>query len=232
MAIALIGSMITTACGGGATSGGGGSSNPNDPPPVQVMISPTNATLHAGETQQFSVQVSNASTAAVKWSVGGIAGGNSTVGTISTAGLYTAPMAVPSPSSVEIKALSMADKKTSATGSVKIALPRPKITAVTPNPVPIGSFTLNVTGSNFDNGAVVTWGAQTLPTTRISSTQLTANGSQSAASGLVGVTVVNRTELRGFPGVPRSSGAFADAPSAKAAARLLQQTSWGRRKRW
>ncbi len=46
---------------------------------------------------------------AVNWSVNGVAGGNSTVGMISASGVYTAPVTVPTPATVTITAVSVAD---------------------------------------------------------------------------------------------------------------------------
>jgi hypothetical protein len=50
-----------------------------------LTVSPSSATLGFGQAQQFTANAS------VTWDVDGIAGGNATVGTISTGGLYTAP---------------------------------------------------------------------------------------------------------------------------------------------
>jgi hypothetical protein len=73
-------------------------------------VSPGTATVRAGSgTQAFSAAVSNTSNGAVTWQVNGITGGNSTVGTISAAGVYTAPATVPSPSTVTVRAVSSAD---------------------------------------------------------------------------------------------------------------------------
>jgi len=66
------------------TAGSGGG-------PVSVAVSPSSATLAPGKTQQFTATVLNTSNTAVTWKVDGVANGNSTVGTITTAGLYTAP---------------------------------------------------------------------------------------------------------------------------------------------
>jgi len=59
--------------------------------PITVSISPTSATLAPNGTQQFTASVTGSSNTAVNWSVDGVPGGNSTAGTVSTAGLYTAP---------------------------------------------------------------------------------------------------------------------------------------------
>jgi hypothetical protein len=52
--------------------------------------------------------------------VNGIAGGNSTIGTISSGGLYTAPQILPQPAGVTIQAVSQTDGITSGSASVTI----------------------------------------------------------------------------------------------------------------
>jgi hypothetical protein len=58
---------------------------------VQVAISPLAISLTPGGTYTFAAVVTGSSDTAVNWSVDGIAGGNSTVGTVSSGGVYTAP---------------------------------------------------------------------------------------------------------------------------------------------
>jgi len=59
--------------------------------PPTVSITPAVASVALSGTQQFSATVTGSNNQNVSWSIDGIAGGNSTIGTISTAGLYTAP---------------------------------------------------------------------------------------------------------------------------------------------
>jgi hypothetical protein len=56
-----------------------------------VTVSPNGATLLTDATQQFSATAPGITNPTFTWSVDGVTGGNSTVGAISTAGLYTAP---------------------------------------------------------------------------------------------------------------------------------------------
>jgi len=56
-----------------------------------VAITPGSANVVAGATQQFQATVGGQTSSKVTWSVDGVGGGNATVGTISSAGLYTAP---------------------------------------------------------------------------------------------------------------------------------------------
>jgi hypothetical protein len=89
--------MTLSACGGGG----------NTPPPSgpAVTVSPATANVQEGSTQQFTATVTNSTTTTVNWQVNSIAGGNASVGTISSSGLYTAPDVIPSPASVTITAV-------------------------------------------------------------------------------------------------------------------------------
>lgn len=77
------------------------------------VVSPTSATVAVGGTQQFSAN------AAVSWSVNGVTGGNSAVGTITSAGLYSAPAAVPS-TSVTVVATETSNSVPSAPATITI----------------------------------------------------------------------------------------------------------------
>ncbi|MGB8911132.1 MAG: hypothetical protein WCC85_02595, partial [Candidatus Sulfotelmatobacter sp.] len=57
-------------------------------------ISPTSLTLAPSATEQFSTTIQGLPNTTVAWSVDGVAGGNSTAGTITSSGLYTAPAAI------------------------------------------------------------------------------------------------------------------------------------------
>src|SRR5207302_11185910 len=59
--------------------------------PAGVAISPATAVLMTGATQQFTATVSGQANPTITWSVDGVTGGNSSSGTITSAGLYTAP---------------------------------------------------------------------------------------------------------------------------------------------
>jgi serine protease len=88
--------------------------------PVTVTVTPSNVSLKAGGSQAFSAAVTNTSNTAVTWQVNGVAGGNSTVGTISAAGMYTAPSTGSSTLTATITAVSDAD--TSRTGSAQVTV--------------------------------------------------------------------------------------------------------------
>ena len=93
-------------------------------PVVMVAVCPMSSNVQAGSgTQSFTATVANASNTVVTWEVNGIAGGNSTLGTISSSGVYTAPASVPMPSTVLVQAISTADQSVSASTQVTILPP-------------------------------------------------------------------------------------------------------------
>ncbi len=59
-----------------------------------VSITPSTVSVALGATQQFSATVTGNANQNVTWGVGGIAGGNSTLGTISSSGLYVPPQMI------------------------------------------------------------------------------------------------------------------------------------------
>ena len=56
-----------------------------------LSISPTTAGITPGATQQFTATAQGQTNPSLTWAVDGVNGGNSTVGTVSASGLYTAP---------------------------------------------------------------------------------------------------------------------------------------------
>jgi len=141
-----------------------------------VSISPGYTTIGVNGTVQYAATVTGLSNTAVTWSVSGVNGGNAQNGTISTAGLYKAPATIPA-NGITVGALA-SDGKTSSEVYVNVAPPGPSITAVSPNPVPVGQYTVTLTGKGFQSGATVRNGNINLSTTYVNATTLTANGYQ------------------------------------------------------
>jgi hypothetical protein len=78
------------------------------------------ASVVTTKTQPFTATVTNTTNTAVTWQVNGVTGGDSSHGTISSSGLYTAPSAVPSPVNVSVSVISQADPTKSASANVAI----------------------------------------------------------------------------------------------------------------
>jgi hypothetical protein len=85
-----------------------------------VTVTPGSITVLLGNTQSFTAEVTNTMNMNVSWSVNGIPGGNSAVGTISANGVYIAPADLPASPSVKITATSAVD--TTKSGSAQIIL--------------------------------------------------------------------------------------------------------------
>jgi DNA-binding beta-propeller fold protein YncE len=90
-----------------------------------VTVTPSAPTVLIGTSVQFTVSVTGVSSTGVTWGVSQgnalpIVGGNSTIGTINTNGLYTAPPTVPSPKTVIITATSTANINDSGTATVTV----------------------------------------------------------------------------------------------------------------
>jgi len=95
-------------------------------PPVVVTASPATANLYGGQTKQFSASVTNdPANSGVTWSLNPPTGG----GTITAAGLYTAPATVSSSQTVGVIATSVADPTKSASATVSL-LPPVTVTVV------------------------------------------------------------------------------------------------------
>ena len=128
--------------------------------------------------------------APVTWSVNGIPGGNSEVGTVSSTGVYTAPAIVPVPNNqVTIQSSSTIYPSTGNT-SVSVLNPIPIVTAITPGSFSEGKAQVVVTGSAFVYGAQIYWNGAAVPTTYLSGTQLVAIITE-FTPGTYPVTVVN-----------------------------------------
>jgi uncharacterized protein (DUF1800 family) len=139
-----------------------------------TAISAAVSTLRVNQTTQLAMHTQFDGTS-LTLSVNGIPGGNPQVGTISSAGLYTAPAIVPIPNSVTITSTSIAHPDFPA-GSASLAIwnPIPVINSVNPSGFAEGTTQVNVAGSQFVYGAQVMWNGKPVETTYVSSTQLVA----------------------------------------------------------
>jgi hypothetical protein len=84
---------------------------------ITVSISPSTVGLAPSGTQQFMATVLGTSNTALTWSI------NPSVGTISSAGLYTAPSSILTSQTVTVTAQSVADPTKSATAAISLNLP-------------------------------------------------------------------------------------------------------------
>ena len=174
----------------------------------KLGVSPATVTLTLGSTQQFTA--ANVTT----WSA--------TYGTVTSAGLYTAPASMPASGADTVKATGPG-----GTGTAIVTLqnyPAPSLTSINPTALPLGSFTATIAGSGFTATSLATLGSTPLIVTAWSATSLSVSGF-AATTGLVNLIV--------------SNGSAASAPlavqvgnpnaqvSAAAARRFLEQAGFG-----
>jgi hypothetical protein len=140
---------------------------------VTVSISPAVATIAPGATQQFTATVQNTSSTTVTWSVDGIVSGNSTAGTISDAGLYTAPA---NAGGHQVVATSTVDTTKSASAAVTV-------TSVTPQGNPDFAISISPSSLSLHAGASGTTTANITPSNGFSAqVTLTCSGLPTGAS--------------------------------------------------
>src|ERR1019366_5527211 len=140
--VAIFLPVMLAACGGGGSS--------TTPQAVAVTVAPTAASVVVGTGSEiFSATVANTTNTGVTWQVDGVAGGNTTEGTISASGVYAGPSSLPAPATVTVTAVSDADPTKSA--SATVTLMQSSISAVT---APTSLVASNATAT----GVTLTWG--------------------------------------------------------------------------
>jgi hypothetical protein len=219
--LCLAGSFLTlVGCGGG-----GSSSQPPPPPPspppqvTSVVVTPENSTgtaIEVGTSQTFTAQVKGTGSfnPAVTWSVNGVNGGNSSLGTI-VGGQYTAPAVLPNPSALDITATSVQD--TSVFGTVAVTVWAPSVvTSVAPSAASAGEQ-VTITVQNLQGPTEVTFsGANgtsvSMPVQQVSNNQVTATVPFGTASGPISMTFMP------FVGVSETTNtiAFTRLPNLRA----------------
>jgi|SRR5271166_357908 len=164
-----------------------------------ISLTPASATIAPGGTQQFTATIQGFSNAAINWSVNKVSGGNSTVGTISSSGFYTAPAQT---GTYTIVATSAADSSVTASATVTVsstitispsaanvaAGTTQQFTATVPG-VPNASVTWavdQIVGGNATVGTISATGLYTAPAA-VGNHTITATSTGGAASATVAV---------------------------------------------
>jgi hypothetical protein len=133
--------VIATGCGGGSKT---------TPTLVTVTVAPSTVSVVVGQPETFTATVTGTTNNAVTWSLSG----GSAAGTISAAGVYTAPSSVPSPATVTVTATSQADTTKSASATVTVIATASAVqVVVSPATISVPNFTTQqfhamVTGSS------------------------------------------------------------------------------------
>jgi hypothetical protein len=154
---------------------------------ITVTVSPLNASVPTMGAQVFTASVSGTGSpsTAVTWSVNGIPGGNSGVGTVVANGadtaLYTAPATPPSPATVSVVATSVADASKSGTANVTITCTSMNSISPSAASVSLGQTQIFTASSCIESGTAISWDVNGIPGgnatvgTIVASTSNTAN---------------------------------------------------------
>ncbi len=146
---------LLAGCGGGS-----GAPTAQAASPTAISISPSSATVDVGTTRQYTVTMNGTTDNSVSWSVNNVQGGDASIGTISSTGLFTAPTTTPNDPAETITAVSYADPTKSASAGVTVTPAANTISvSVTPTSATVqagltAQFTATVRGAT--NNAV-TW---------------------------------------------------------------------------
>jgi hypothetical protein len=162
---------------GGSGAGGSGSSA------ISVDVTPGSASVILGATQQFSATVIGNSNPAVTWSVDGTRGGTAAAGTITSAGLYTAPAILPAVPQVSVLAISVGNPAASDGATVNITSDVGVTIAPVSATVTAGAsldFTATVTSQGHPNASVV-WSVNGVPGGNSQVGTITSSGAASAS---------------------------------------------------
>ena len=176
---------------------------------VSVSVSPTSVALLFAEQQQFTAYVSGTGNTAATWSASG--------GTVTTAGLYTAPSLA---GTYTVTAVSVADPTKSAFATVGVSPPPPIVVTISPVTVVVPEkaqqqFVATVSGSSNHavtwavtggNGTVTQSGLYTAPQA-VETDAVTARSQADptrSASATITVAVPHSVSLRWSPSI--SSG--------------------------
>ncbi len=120
--------------------------------PITITVSPQAVSVPVGQNQAFVATVTGTSNTAVTWSV---AGG----GTITLAGMYTAPSTVPTPPQITVTATSKANTAKSGSATVTVTTGSTGVVAVSPAAVSVEIFNTQQFSATINGQAstAVTW---------------------------------------------------------------------------
>jgi hypothetical protein len=192
---------------------------PTPTPTVSLSISPASATLSPGAQRTFAAAVTGTTDTRVVWSL------SSPLGSITTAGVYTAPSSLAQSSQVTVRATSVADSSKSATAlitvatSVGISVSPSSASVISGNTV---QFRTNVTGTSDTRvewhasaGIINAAGLYTAPTvsspTQVTITARSVADTSKASAAQVTVNPVAATPAPTPTPTPSGSGAWLES---------------------
>lgn len=155
--------------------------------PALITVAPAVAGVRSGNTLQLTA-TTQGTNGPVFWSVNGVPGGNSTLGTVSSSGLFTAPVANPGVTLMVRAAVT--NPVASIDAVVGWQNPLPVLVSLSPAVVNAGPFTVGINGSGFVPGAYVVLNGVSNPPVSVTPTQVSFSANLTNA-GSATVVVVN-----------------------------------------
>jgi hypothetical protein len=156
-------------------------------------VTPSPIVMVPGRMQQFAATLNGAPTTAVHWSVNGIPGGAPHIGTITTAGLYTAPATYGAAQTITVTATHAEDTAVTASAPVVIVVPRPLAAAASMQTAPLLTSVSPATATRGTVGLSITLqGVGFVGTTSVT---LLRNNAADANVTVTGFTVLSDTEM-------------------------------------
>lgn len=189
---------------------------------ITIAVSPASASVATDGAQLFTATIggSGASGTGVTWSVNGIAGGDSTVGTIVAGGtqngsptaLYTAPSVPPSPTTVSVTATSTADSSKSGSATVIILCANANSISPSTASVALGQAQPFAASFCIAAGATIAWDVNGIAGGNSTVGTIAATGANSASyTAPADLPSANRVTLQATATPPSGSAATASA---------------------
>jgi hypothetical protein len=164
-----------------------------------------------GATTPLTATVSGTTNTAILWSAGGVIGGDATVGTISSSGIFTAPQILPQPAAVNVQAASAADPTKTASVAIVI-VSDVGVTLSPPNPA------VELGAQQIFQAAIVSAGS---PSSAVAWT-LSGAGCSGAGCGAVSTSgIFTAPQILPSPAVVTLTATSVADPSRRAAAVII-----------
>jgi uncharacterized protein (DUF1800 family) len=161
-----------------------------------ISVSPATVSLRPGATQTFKATVTGITPApTIDWTVVSSSASVTTgLGTITSAGVYTAPAALPTPNTVIIEAIDHSNTTILGKATVTLLNPLPAISSLSPAAINTGlAYDVTLTGSGFLPSSQVLFDGKAATGAKfVSATQFSLTGTSTLAAGTkIAITVVN-----------------------------------------
>ena len=157
--------------------------------PVLSIAGPTE--IRFGEQPRYTALIAGASSSAVFWAVNGFVGGTAATGLISASGVYSPASTIFAGHSVSLSARIAASPATSASITVRVLNPLPRITSGSITQTVPGSFLLDVRGGGFVPASQLLVAGVPVATMFVASTELRSTIPLSTGTAVINAGVLN-----------------------------------------